>query len=258
MNQPENGRWVTVKGPKELKPGDCVRYTDAKDPCDSDWCGNRPGLPDRLYVSTDGYRIAGEDDDDRYSWSPAALLESWRTVQIWHPEPVKPEGTWVTVKDPKELKPGDCVRYTDAQDPHDDDDDWYGNRPGLPDRRYVSPDGCRIVDEDGDDRYSWSPAALLESWRAVQVWRPSAPVTAFRFAPDKAVARDPGSPTNGRRAACAETAVREFLCATGEPQITDGTAIADLMADLLHLCDRLGLDGKTLAADAVTNWKRER
>ena len=169
----------------------------------------------------------------------------------------RPEnGEWVTVKDPKELKPGDRLRYTDYQDPCDSD--WRGCSPGLPDIRCVSPDGCHIIDKNGAYVYFWTVATLVRDWRTVQVWRPSVPAPAFRFAPDKSVTWDPGSPTNGRRASCAETAVREFLCSTGEPQVTDETAIADLMADLLHLCDRLGLDGETLAADAVTNWKRER
>lgn len=81
----------------------------------------------------------------------------------------------------------------------------------------------------------------------------------FKFDPDK---RDPDDPTtemtNGARADHAEKALRAFLEATGEPSRIDDDAVRDLMADLLHWCDRDGADGRKIMAAARRDWCAER
>ena len=67
-----------------------------------------------------------------------------------------------------------------------------------------------------------------------------------------------GCPTNGKRARWAEAGVRGFLKATKEPEIVEEDAIGDLITDLLHLCDREGVDGAELVGRAVRNWEAER
>lgn len=80
----------------------------------------------------------------------------------------------------------------------------------------------------------------------------------FKFKPDKPDPDDPDGPKNGRRADWAETAVDAFLSATGEAGGDYEDAIADLMGDLLHLADKIGLDGEVLLDRAGRNWREER
>ena len=80
----------------------------------------------------------------------------------------------------------------------------------------------------------------------------------FKFKPDKPDPDDPDGPKNGTRAVWAETAVDAFLSATGEAHGDYDSAISDLMADLLHFADKVGLDGEVLLARAERNWRVER
>lgn len=184
-------------------------------------------------------------------------------------------GRWVTVTDPSKLKPGDRVRYTDC--PEQPPELWCGGDVNDPeDFRTVSRDGSRIVHGDGAPTTiggGWTTADLVGCYALVQVWRPAVPVhvtpvhvtpvpaapaPAFRFDPDKCVNVRLAASCNGRRADWAETAVLEFLCAAGESGGVDRDSVGDLLADLLHLCDREGLNAEKLLELAKNNWKYER
>ena len=80
----------------------------------------------------------------------------------------------------------------------------------------------------------------------------------FKFNAGKIDPDDPGSPTNGARAAHAEAALSAFLASTGEARRIDEDAVSDLTADLLHYCDREGFEGARLLAAARRNWRYER
>ena len=80
----------------------------------------------------------------------------------------------------------------------------------------------------------------------------------FKFNAGKIDPDDPGSPTNGARAAHAEAALSAFLASTGEARRIDEDAVGDLLADLLHYCDREGFDGRELIDRAQRNWRYER
>ena len=80
----------------------------------------------------------------------------------------------------------------------------------------------------------------------------------FKFNAGKTDPDDPGSPTNGARAAHAEAALSAFLASTGEARRIDEDAVSDLTADLLHYCDREGFEGARLLAAARRNWRYER
>ena len=81
----------------------------------------------------------------------------------------------------------------------------------------------------------------------------------FGFRANRCVDGD-GCPNNGTRAEWAEAGVHGFLDATGEPDtelaLTD--SIGDLIADLLHLCDRIDVDATAVLAAARHNWECER
>ena len=77
----------------------------------------------------------------------------------------------------------------------------------------------------------------------------------FRFKPNKR--SDAECPTNGTLAEWADAGIRGFLDATGEPNCYEDS-IRDLMADLLHLCDREGIDTEAVLASAKFNWECER
>jgi len=77
----------------------------------------------------------------------------------------------------------------------------------------------------------------------------------------RAEKRDPDdeeSPTNGERANHAEKSLYAFLQSTGEPRHIDDDAVRDLMADLLHWCDRNGANGSKIMATAKRDWRAER
>ena len=77
----------------------------------------------------------------------------------------------------------------------------------------------------------------------------------FRFKPNKR--SDAECPTNGTLAEWADAGIRGFLDATGEPNCYEDS-IRDLMADLLHLCDREGVDGHKLLRTVKQDWEYER
>lgn len=80
----------------------------------------------------------------------------------------------------------------------------------------------------------------------------------FEFRADHAVDGD-GCPTNGTRAEWAEAGLCGFLAATGEADAGDNSdSIGDLIADLLHLCDRDGGDAEATLTRARANWEYER
>ena len=78
----------------------------------------------------------------------------------------------------------------------------------------------------------------------------------FGFRADHSV--DGDGPTNAKRAAWAEAGVRAFLKASGETEAVDEDSIRDLMADLLHLCDREGVDAQAAVDWALRRWEEER
>ena len=78
----------------------------------------------------------------------------------------------------------------------------------------------------------------------------------FRFRADHSV--DGDGPTNGECAAWAEAGVRAFLKASGETEAVDEDSIRDLMADLLHLCAREGVDAQAAVDWALRRWEEER
>ena len=78
----------------------------------------------------------------------------------------------------------------------------------------------------------------------------------FKFRPRHRC--DGDGPTNAKRAAWAEAGVHGFLAATGEPDVINEDSIKDVLADLLHLCDREGVDGHKLLRTAKHDWEHER
>ena len=80
----------------------------------------------------------------------------------------------------------------------------------------------------------------------------------FGFRANRCVDGD-GCPSNGTLADWAEAGLHGFLAATGEPEDGDNSdSIGDLIADLLHLCDRRGVDAKAVLESARHNWEYER
>lgn len=84
----------------------------------------------------------------------------------------------------------------------------------------------------------------------------------FRFKPNKRIGFDRDDPTNGARADSAKAALIAFHTAVGEAEDqcgSDEDGVKDLFADLLHYCDREGLDGLALF-DTAKNcyWEQER
>lgn len=161
----------------------------------------------------------------------------------------QPAHEWVDVKSKEELKPGDRIRYED--DAQARAGVWLGDRDDL----------ARIVGKRGSISNSvFHTRDLFSAWDRVQALRPrpARRPARFRFKPNKCVDGKDNSPSNGTRAEWAETAVHAFLGATGEPDDVDCDSVRDLMADLLHLCDRQGIDARALAGTAVADWERER
>ena len=82
----------------------------------------------------------------------------------------------------------------------------------------------------------------------------------FRFKPNKRI--DGDGPNNGARADFAKAALMAFHVEAGEAEDecgADEDGVKDLFADLLHYCDREGLDGLALF-DTAKNcyWEQER
>lgn len=79
----------------------------------------------------------------------------------------------------------------------------------------------------------------------------------FKFKPLRTMS--PGEPTNGRRAGWAEAALDAFQTSVGDagPAVSEEN-VRDLLADLLHLCDREGFDGRAEVESALNTWKTER
>ena len=65
----ENGEWVTVKDPNDLKPGDRVRFTDHPEHPITVWIGAL--RLDPRYIS----------DDPDCHMAAAELLDNWKLVQ---------------------------------------------------------------------------------------------------------------------------------------------------------------------------------
>ena len=158
---------------------------------------------------------------------------------------------WVDVKSAGELKPGDRIRYSDFVE----ENVWVGD----PESAYAADETLRIVEPDGIgiSDCSWTVTELLRpgTWAAVQVLRPVP--DCFVFDPDLSVDGD-GCPSNGTRADWAAAGVAGFLEATGEPGGADVDSIRDLVADLLHLCDREGVDARYVIDRSVKDWEHER
>lgn len=151
------------------------------------------------------------------------------------------KGKWVVAKGPADLKAGDRVRYSDED----------GFKVGEMSLRKVGKDGNSIV--RWDDAILWRPLEEFFSlWQNVEVWKEDD----FVFDPDKRI--DPDEPSNGTRAEWAEAALHAFLESTGEADVPDEANIRDLIADLLHLCDRDGIDGEAQVESALMNWRMER
>lgn len=152
------------------------------------------------------------------------------------------KGQWLWVKSPADLRPGDRVRYSDED----------GFKAGEMSLRKVSKDGNSIV--RWDDAILWSPLSeFFEHWSHVEVWKEDD----FVFEPDKE-GEDPTEPNNGQRAERAEKALRAFLKATKESFHITEDEVCDLMTDLLHLCDREGVDAQLVSDRAARNWRAER
>lgn len=158
---------------------------------------------------------------------------------------------WVDVKSAGELKPGDRIRYSD----YVEENVWVGD----PESAYTMDTTLRIVDPDGIgiSNCVWTVTELLKpgTWAAVQVLRPIP--AQFQFNPDLSVDGD-GCPTNGTRADWANAGVEAFLEATGESGGADDDSIRDLVTDLLHLCDREGVDARYVIDQSVKDWEYER
>ena len=65
-------------------------------------------------------------------------------------------------------------------------------------------------------------------------------------------------PSNAKRAKWAEKAVLAFLAETGESGGVDEDSVRDLLADLLHLCDRENLDTEHIFDTSKRDWLAER
>ena len=174
-------------------------------------------------------------------------------------------GKWVNVKSADELKPGDRIRYSDKpEDP--------GLWIGAEDSRLLYCGEPRIIGTDGNkiSGTGWTLGELFseKGWKAVQVWHeagaedPKPGKRRFRAA--RCADGKGESPCNGKRAQWAEAALHGFLAATGEADHigTRGYAgedeITDLLTDLLHLCDKKGLDAEEILGRAKRNWEHER
>lgn len=152
------------------------------------------------------------------------------------------KGKWLRVKSPADLRPGDRVRYWDAD----------GLIVGERSLRKVNDTGDKIVSGDGRTVW-WDIKEFFELWSHVEVWKEDD----FVFEPDKE-GEDPLEPKNGQRAEWAEKALRAFLKATKESFHITEDEVCDLMTDLLHLCDREGVDAQLVADRSVRNWRAER
>ena len=186
-------------------------------------------------------------------------------------------GKWVDVKSADELKPGDRIRYSDKPE---DPKSWVGDEACWA-RSCTEP---RIIRDDGNRvrGTTWTLEEIFgkNGWKAVQVWRETKP-RAQEGAKAKKVGRKarprmrrfraarcadgPGeSPCNGTRAEWAETALHAFLAATGEADHTGDEGysgedeITDLLTDLLHFCDKKGIDAEEILGRAKRNWEHER
>lgn len=64
---------------------------------------------------------------------------------------------------------------------------------------------------------------------------------------------------NGDRAEWAHAALEKFAKTTGlvDEEIADGTALADLLADLMHWCDRHGQDFEPMLARGRMHYEAE-
>ena len=152
------------------------------------------------------------------------------------------KGRWLRVKSPADLRPGDRVRYWDDK----------GNSVGVNSLRKVNEGGDKIVAADGGTVW-YSVEELFEQWSHVEVWKEAD----FIFEPDKE-GEDPTEPKNGQRAEWAEKALRAFLKATNESFHIIEDEVCDLMTNLMHLCDREGVDAQLVADRSVRNWRAER
>lgn len=74
--------------------------------------------------------------------------------------------------------------------------------------------------------------------------------------PDKTT--EDSDQTNGRRAERAELAVLAASKHRGDMENLDEESITDLLADMLHLCDREGIPAEQLIDFALLNWRAER
>lgn len=80
----------------------------------------------------------------------------------------------------------------------------------------------------------------------------------FKFRPRKSI-DGPHGVKNGERADWAEQSLSIFRQTCGYPPGDDNECpIKDLIADLLHLADREGLDGERLLESGRGMWEEER
>ena len=150
------------------------------------------------------------------------------------------EEKWIDVTSVEQLKPGTRVRYKDCGY-----NGWIG---GDGDIRTVNAEG-KVTDKSGS--FVWDAQELIDTWDRVQILNEEEP---FVFDPDKRI--DPDEPTNGERADKAACALEAFVSqGSCEPDEAD---IRDLIADLLHLCDRQGIDAEAQLASARSNWQLQR
>ena len=86
-------------------------------------------------------------------------------------------------------------------------------------------------------------------------------VKKYRFKPNKRV-HSTDDITNGKRAECAKAALKACHREYGDAEDENGPdedGVKDLFADLLHYCDREGLDGLALFETAKNvYWLEER
>lgn len=92
----------------------------------------------------------------------------------------------------------------------------------------------------------------------IVVYEESTGARKFRFNPCKHSDDYDESPTNEARTIHAEAALDAFLISTGESRNVDEDAVRDLMADLLHYCDKFGHEGAKILARAERDWLAER
>ena len=69
---------------------------------------------------------------------------------------------------------------------------------------------------------------------------------------------DPNEPSNDQRADWAMSGIHGFLEATGEGGGVCEDSIRDLLADVLHLADREGLETRRILDTAIADWTAER